>query len=139
MTRPHGLSQCRDRSLNEDIDPGTEDCEDEHTLWENNLIWQNGNGYSFMLSWNTALPATNITVRGCTVVHSASQAVFGAQHGGGGALSDYRFEDIVVEGDVTQATGSVLVLPHCPRRPTTTLTKQYYNVLSTKASASTLW
>ena len=55
-----------------------------------------------MMSWNTFLPAKNLTIRDCTVVRSESRAVFGAQHGGGGALSDYRFEDIVVEGDVTR-------------------------------------
>ena len=71
-----------------------------NTLWERNLIWQNSNGYSFMMSWNTVLPARNLTIRDCTVVRSESKAVFGAQHGGGGALSGYLFENIVVEGDV---------------------------------------
>ena len=66
------------------------------------LIWQNGNGYSFMMSWNTALPANNLTIRDCTVVHSESKAVFGAEHGGGAPLSNYRFENIVVEGDVNK-------------------------------------
>jgi hypothetical protein len=79
-----------------------------HTLWERNLIWQNGNGYSFMMSWNTVLPAKNITVRGCTVLRSESRAVFGAQHGGGAPLSNYLFEDIEVEGDV-QAPFSISV------------------------------
>jgi hypothetical protein len=71
-----------------------------HTLWERNLVWQNGNGFSFMMSWNTALPARNLTVRDCTVLRSESRAVFGAVHGGGAALSDYLFENIIVEGDV---------------------------------------
>ena len=71
-----------------------------NTLWERNLIWQNGNGFSFMMSWNTELPARNLTVRDCTVVRSESRAVFGAVHGGGAALSDYLFENIIVEGDV---------------------------------------
>ena len=61
---------------------------------------ENPNGYSFMMSWNTFLPAKNLTIRDCTVVRSESRAVFGAQHGGGGALSGYRFENIIVEGDV---------------------------------------
>ena len=33
-------------------------------------------------------------------MRSESQAVFGAQHGGGAPLSHYLFENIVVEGDV---------------------------------------
>ena len=53
-----------------------------------------------MMSWNTVLPARNITVRDCTVVRSESRAVFGARHGGGGALSGYLFENITVEGSV---------------------------------------
>ena len=43
------------------------------------LPTENPNGYSFMMSWNTFLPAKNLTIRDCTVVRSESRAVFGAQ------------------------------------------------------------
>ena len=36
------------------------------TLWERNVIWQEDNGQSFMLSWITATNERNITVRGCS-------------------------------------------------------------------------
>lgn len=84
-----------------------------NTLWERNTIWQEDNGQSFMLSWNTMTDESNITVKDSTVVNVehkgdgavGSRSVFGAVHGGTAHLSGYRFENIVVEGPVFRGFG----------------------------------
>lgn len=87
-----------------------------NTFWEKNIIWQEDNGQSFMLSWNTDTDESNITIKDCTVVHVEHQhdygdnpparpAVFGSVHGGAGHLSQFHFENIVVEGPVFRPFG----------------------------------
>jgi len=87
-----------------------------NTVWEKNTIWQEDNGQSFMLSWNTDSSESNITVRDCTVIHVEHQwdygdnpparpAVFGAVHGGAGYLSQFSFQNIIVEGPVFRPFG----------------------------------
>lgn len=84
-----------------------------NTLWEQNTIWQEDNGQSFMLSWITPDAESNVTVRDSTVIHvehtsdaaNCPRSVIGASHGGTGDLSNYNFENITVEGSIYRAVG----------------------------------
>jgi len=83
-----------------------------HTRWERNLIWQLDNGWPLMLSWNTMSNEHNISVTDTVVVHvehtgdtHGARAVVGAVHGGTAHLSNYRFENLVVEGPVFRPFG----------------------------------
>lgn len=94
-----------------------EDCffrcnDDAIKVYRDNLIanncvfWQNDNGASFQISWNSKENNHNFRVYDCDVIHcehsedANNRAIFNSVHGGGGNLSGYLFQDIRIEGDV---------------------------------------
>jgi len=85
------------------------------TLYENNLHWQQGNGWAIMLSWLSEGQQNNITVRNSVVIHDDhdsdwsvsgcdpcrnNQASIGIVHGGSGRVSDVLIENVVIESPV---------------------------------------
>jgi hypothetical protein len=75
---------------------------------KNCVVWKLNNAAAFQLGYNTPFNLTNITVQDSDVIRSeyswpnASNAIFAADFGGSGNLSNYLFSDIRVENSSWQ-------------------------------------
>eukprot|EP00450_Noctiluca_scintillans_P025933 CAMPEP_0194533888 /NCGR_PEP_ID=MMETSP0253-20130528/71878_1 /TAXON_ID=2966 /ORGANISM="Noctiluca scintillans" /LENGTH=601 /DNA_ID=CAMNT_0039379475 /DNA_START=105 /DNA_END=1910 /DNA_ORIENTATION=- len=85
------------------------------SLFENNVHWQQGNGWAIMVAWLTEGHQTNIVVRNTIVIHDMhdndypvygcdpcipNQATIGIVQGGSGSISNVMLENIVIEDRV---------------------------------------
>ena len=66
----------------------------------NCVIWDDGGGASFCLSWGGHNKVDSCLVSHCYVIHKEGKnPVFRANHAGEAVLQNIRFEDITIEGD----------------------------------------
>ncbi|MEI6138651.1 MAG: glycosyl hydrolase family 28 protein [Mariniphaga sp.] len=67
---------------------------------KNCVIWDDGGGASFCLSWGGHNKVDSCLVSHCYVIHKEGKnPVFRANHAGEAVLQNIRFEDITIEGD----------------------------------------
>jgi hypothetical protein len=72
----------------------------------NCVIWDNGGGASFCLSWGGHNKVDSCLVSHCYVIHKEGKnPVFRANHAGEAILQNIRFEDITIEGDAYTLIG----------------------------------
>ena len=78
------------------------------------VIWQQNNGAPFQFSWNHTKPVQGVRVSDCIIMASevtadrqlmGNRSVFNCRLNKGAALSDYRFENIRIEGDIYRLLG----------------------------------
>ena len=67
---------------------------------KNCVVWDDGGGASFCLSWGGHNKVDSCLVSHCYVIHKEGKnPVFRANHAGESVLQNIRFEDITIEGD----------------------------------------
>ena len=72
----------------------------------NCVIWDDGGGASFCLSWGGHNRVDTCLVSHCYVIHKEGKnPVFRANHAGEAVLQNIRFEDIYIEGDAYTLIG----------------------------------
>ncbi len=81
---------------------------------KNCVFWQQVNGAPFMMSWNLTEPVSGVRVSDCIImacevtndrVWSTNRAVFCCRQLHGADMSDFVFENILIEGDIYRLIG----------------------------------
>jgi len=73
---------------------------------KNCVIWDNGYGASFCISWGGHNKVESCLVKNCYVIHKeAKNPVFRALHAGEAQIRNIRFENITIEGDAYTLVG----------------------------------
>ncbi len=72
----------------------------------NCILWDNGYGATFCISWGGHNKVDSCIVSNCYVIHKeGSNPVFRAMHAGEATLQNIRFENITIEGDAQTLVG----------------------------------
>lgn len=96
----------------------------DNMIVRRNVVWQMDNGMVFQLSWNLNNNASGVRVFDIDVIRvehyreANNRAVFGSIHGGSADLSDYRFEDIRIEGPIFRLVKLTALQTPWSRSPT---------------------